>query len=71
MRDKVLASMALSNSVSLNIYEIEHGIDDYVYAGMGGVSNNKVRKYKLYYNSKGAYFNFGKSRYYMNEFIRV
>ena len=65
---KVMATSGISNNASLNIYNIEYGIDDYVVAG---INNDKPRKHKLYNNSKGTYFNFGGIRNYLNEFIRL
>ena len=65
---QVIASKGLCNIASLNIYKIENGIDDYVIAG---VNNLNVRKYKLYNSTKGTYFNFGGTRNYLNEFIRL
>lgn len=63
-----IASLAICNTASLNIYGLESGIEDYVIVGM----NDKTpRKYKIYYTTKGAYFNWGGCRYYLNEFILV
>ena len=63
-----IASLAICNTASLNIYDIEHGIEDYVVAGM---NNAQPRRYKVYYTSKGAYFNWGGCRYYLSEFLRT
>lgn len=63
-----IASLAICNTASLNIYGVEHGIEDYVIVGM----NDKTpRKYKIYYTTKGGYFNWGGCRYYLNEFTLV
>ncbi len=63
-----IASLAICNTASLNIYGVEHGIEDYVIVGM----NDKTsRRYKVYYTSKGAYFNWGGHRYYLSEFTLV
>ena len=65
---KPIASLGLCNTASLNIYEFEYGINDYVIVGL----NNEVpRKYKLHHNTKGTFFNWGKHRYYLGEFILI
>lgn len=63
-----IGSLPLCNTASLNIYDIEHGIEDYVVAGM---NDRAPRKYKIYYTTKGAYFNWGGHRYYLSEFLRT
>ena len=60
-----IASLALCNTASLNIYDIEHGIEDYVVVGM---NDETPIKHKIYYNMKGGYFHWGGRRYYLNEF---
>ena len=65
---EVIASCGLCNTASLNIYDIEHGIEDYVVAGM---NNDQPRRYKVYYTGKGAYFNWAGHRYYLSEFTLV
>lgn len=65
---KVIASVGLTNTSSLNIYEIVHDVEDYVVAGM---NDDTPRKYKVYSNTKGSYFKWGGSRYYLDEFIRI
>lgn len=66
---EVIASLGLWNTASLNIYDIEHGIEDYVVAGM---NNYRPRRYKVYYSTnKGAYFNWAGHRYYLNEFLKI
>ena len=66
-KENLIGSYSLSNIASLNIYDINDG-EEYVIAG---INNNSKRKYKLYFNNKGAYFNWGKHRYYLHEFIRL
>lgn len=63
-----IASLAICNTASLNIYGVEHGIEDYVIAGM---NNDQPRRYKVYYTGKGPYFNWGGCRYYLSEFTLV
>ena len=66
-KENVIGSYTLSNVASLNIYNIEDR-EEYVVAG---INNDKKRKYKLYFNNKGTYFNWGKHRYYLHDFIRL
>lgn len=63
-KEKIIASIGLCNCASINIYGFEYGIDDYIIAGL---NDDKPRKYKIYSNTKGSYFNYGKHRYYLNE----
>ncbi|MCW6094570.1 hypothetical protein LAV60_15470 [Clostridium sporogenes] len=65
LNKEVLTSYCLCNNASLNIYEVSTGIDDFIIAG---INNLKSRKYKVYYTGKGAYFNFGGSRFYLSDF---
>lgn len=62
---KVIASYTLSNVGGIAIYDIN---DEQVVAGY---NNEKPRKYKVYNNTKGFYFNWGKRRVYLNECMRV
>ena len=61
----VIASKCICNTASINIY---HASNYYVVAGM----NNSIPKwYKVYHTAKGrAYFNFGGTREYLDEYIR-
>lgn len=63
----IIASKGITNNISINIYDIIYGINDKVVAGY---NNENPRKYKIYYNTKGGYFNLG-GRQYLNEFIRL
>ena len=45
-----IASLAICNTASLNIYGFESGIEDYVIAGM---KNDQPRRYKVYYIKGG------------------
>lgn len=62
---EVIASHGLCNNASLNIFEAE---EERV---LVAINNNRPTWYKLYVNTKGVYFNFGGSRYYLSEFIRL
>ena len=66
MNDKKIIAY---NSKGLIIYDIIHGIDDYIIAGWSGGPSS--RKYKLYYNNKGGYFNYKGRRQHLNEFLRT
>jgi len=65
---KPIGSFCISNNMAIVIYDIIYGIDDSILAGY---NDKKPRKYRLYYNSKGAYFNFGKIRVYMDRVMRL
>ena len=66
---QVIATLGICNTLSLNIYGIEYGIDDRIIVGY---SNEKPTKNKIYYNSKGeTYFKKHGKRFYINEFMRV
>lgn len=67
-KKEVIASYGLTNTASLNIYSIDFGIDDFVIAGINSL---KSRKYKLYSTNKGIYFNFGGTRFYLENFLKV
>jgi len=64
---KVIGSYAISNNMSINIYDLtENGIK-------ASYNNKKPRTYKIYHNEfkQDYYFNFGKIRIYLNEIMRV
>lgn len=62
---KVIASCPICNTASLNIYTID---EEVVYAS---INNDNPKKYKLYTSTKGCYFRFAKTRYYLSEFMRT
>lgn len=62
---QVIATKGICNTMSINIYNINCG------EVVAGINNMQVRKYKLYYNLKGIYFNLGKRREYLEEYMRV
>ncbi|MFT8313270.1 MAG: hypothetical protein ABF633_03330 [Clostridium sp.] len=68
MENKVIASLTVCNTATLNIYSVDYGIDDYITVGL---NNFKSRKYKLYSTNKGTYFNYDGLRYYVHEFLKV
>lgn len=63
----IIGCYGLCNTASLNVYDIDP-CGDWVIAGL---NNYKPYQYKLYINNKGAYFNFGKNRYYLNNFEKM
>lgn len=67
MENFCMASLPICNNASLNIYNV----DDYFDIVEAGINNQKKRKYKLYTNTKGTYFNYGKTRFYLHEFLRT
>jgi hypothetical protein len=63
---KVIGSYGLSNYGGLSIYELD---DECIEVGY---YNDKPRTYKLYYNTKGVYFNYGRlGRIYLSEIMRI
>ena len=69
MKDlKVIGSMSITNSLALEVYGYEYGVDDkiiYKYS-----NENKFRKVKLYESTKGIYFNTPTGRTYLNEIMK-
>ena len=65
--DRVIGSMGLCNTASLNIYEIDDG-DERILAGL---NNDQPRWYKLNSTEKGFFFKWGGNRVYLDEIIRV
>lgn len=62
---RVIGSIGMCNTASLNIYEVDANEEIIV----AGLNNDKPRRYKLYNNTKGTYFNWGGSRQYLHEII--
>lgn len=63
---KIIASKVISNTASINIYEI-----DYHFVSVG-INDNKPKKHKLYYNNKNQpYFNFRGHREYFFEYSLI
>lgn len=67
--NEIIGAMHITNTLALEVYGYEYGIDDkivYKYS-----NENKLRKVKLYDNTKGIYFNTPTGKVYLNEIIRV
>lgn len=65
MEKKIIASYPLTNVAGIAIYEVN---EDYVIAGL---NNDKPRRYKVYGNTKGFFFNWGRIRIYLHECLKV
>lgn len=66
---KPIGVKGITNTISLNIYQIEHSIETRV---LGGFNNEKPRWRKLYTTPKGRqYFTVSGSRHYLDEFLRI
>ena len=66
--DKIIASLGLSNTHGLAVWDVN---EEYITVSLVSLDYGTKRTYKLYYNTKGVYFNFKGRRYYMDEFIRA
>ena len=65
---KVIAAWGISNTASLNVYDVEYGINDRM---LCGINDNTPRYYKVYYTAKGdAYIIYHRVRYHLNECMR-
>lgn len=62
-----IAIHSIFNTMSLNIYDVDDNADWVLV----GVNSSKPRKYRLYSNNKGQYFNFKTARYYLSDFIKM
>ena len=63
---KVIGTLCLSNYGGLSIYDIN---DECIEVGY---YNDKPRTYKIYDNTKGIYFNYGRfGRIYLSEIMSV
>lgn len=77
-QDDYIATKHINNSDGIVIYNIEsHYINNYVLVAIHYLSglyifNTKIKKYKLYCSCKrGYYFNYNKTKYYIDDFIKV
>ena len=66
--NEIIGSMSITNSLALEVYGYEYGVDDkiiYKYS-----NENKFRKVKLYESTKGIYFTTPTGRTYLNEIMK-
>ena len=63
-----IASLALSNTTGLLVYDIINYINDYIIVGTD-LSNSK--EYQIYYEEEDSYFLIGDRKFYLSEFIRT
>ena len=74
MKDKkIIATTGLTNTGGIVIFNIIHGIEDKVkFAYHNGEKFSKLTTSIIRYDKEGQhYFNSGKCKYYLNEFIKV
>lgn len=70
LKNKPMASLCLTNCLTLNIYEIIREAENYVIVGYS--NDKKHRKLKLYFDNKGnRYFTLSGKRFYLDEFLRT
>ena len=72
MKDKkIIATMGLSNTGGIAIFDIVYGIEDKVkFAYHNGEKFSKLTTSIIRYDKEGQhYFNSGRQKYYLNEFI--
>ena len=65
---KSIANYVICNSLSINIKDIEYGIEDKVIWYWS--NSDKLHKSKIYNSRKGYYFLVNKMRYYLNDFSK-
>ncbi|AYP68769.1 hypothetical protein BpsS36_00063 [Bacillus phage vB_BpsS-36] len=64
----MIAVYVLSNNSSVNVYRVEHGIDDEVLAGLSGTAPEWC---KVEYDDDRAFFKVGELTVYLDECMRV
>ena len=67
--NNTIATYVMCNNLSINIKDIEHGIEDKVIWYWS--DEKKLHKSKIYISTKGCYFMVNKVRYYLSEFCRI
>ena len=65
---KSIANYVICNNISIDIIDIEPGIEDKIIWRWS--NENKLHKSKVYTSRKGEYFLVDKMRYYLNDFCR-
>lgn len=75
MSREVIASWGISNTASLNVYSIEHGIDDVLIVG---INDDEPEEVKVLYTTSIdeedeslPYIEFHGNHYFLNECIRL
>ena len=64
-----IAVIGITNISSIQILDIEYGIDDYVI--IKGFTGD-IHRHKIYYSvRKGMYFKYGNARYYLKHFLKI
>lgn len=66
-KKKVIAAMPISNTMSLNIYDVDEP-EEYVEAGY---NNDTPKQYPLGYDERGIYFDMDGDIHYLDEFMRI
>ena len=67
---KTVATYVICNNLSINIIDIEYGIEDKILWKWS--NSDKLHKTKIYNSRKGRYyFLVDKIRYYLDEFINL
>ena len=72
-RKEPIGVCGMCNHGGLAIFDVEHGIDDYVFVMDNyGDGYKNLTKNRICYNTKGnPYFTRNRQRYYLNYFMRV
>lgn len=63
-----IANYVICNNLSINITDIEYGIEDKIIWRWS--NSNKLHKPKVYTSRKGNYITINKIRYYLSDFIK-
>ena len=68
MNNKIIATRPITNNLSINIIDIDYGINDKVTSIIGGKKHTNI----IHFNGKGLpYITIYRQRYYLNEFIKL
>ena len=64
---KAIGYWYLSNTIAVNLIDIEYSINDYAIIEDW---NGNIHKLKIYYNTKNSYIRLYNNRYYFNNCIK-
>ena len=64
--NNTIATYGICNNLSINIINIEYGIEDNIIWKWSNC--DKIHKAKIYVSRKGDYFMVNKMRYYLSDF---